>query len=517
MNPSYFAGCGMGGRHRALTICLPLFFAVRAQLFTICIIFLRWCIMKKEDTGVWQWLHTCWETGLLSDSDVEQLSQGAEFAWQESHLSWEQVRQMFAFQIEPMNSANLCPTFTAVVNQSNVYRSILNNDISMHRRKALYATTLRFARERIAAQLNIQPSSLALVRNTTEANNILANGFTRWDGGEVLLWDENHPTNSGSEKNGAWRLRAQGNNNRGIQLFSLPNPATLTKEIIIKTIVEKVNAKTRLVSFTEVSNVTGIAIPTRDVIAAIRQKERELELPVPIHIHVDGAQSWGSLRLDLTALDCDSFSASSHKWFMGPFETGIFFMKDSRVQDFTLNNYGYAGDITIPDLDKIPLNASRFELLGQRDDANLYALLLAADLHGRINVNEQGRPDPSRLETRVRWLANELIKALTNSVRMQVQFITPSNADVRHGVVVFAVYTRGGQLVSPEVIYNRLYNDRHSSAKFASSYNDLGVRLCPHIMNSPEKIREVVTLIEHIVTNPNEETIEASVLAEETA
>lgn len=469
--------------------------------------------MKKENTSVWQWLHTCQETGLLSNSDVEQLLHGAEFAWQESHLSWEQVRQMFAFQVEPMNSANLCPTFTAVVNQSNVYRSILNSDISMHRRKALYATTLRFARERIAAQLNIKPSSLALVRNTTEANNILSNGFTRWDGGEVLLWDENHPTNSGSTKNGAWALRAQGNSSRGIQLFSLPNPEKLTKEIIIETIVGKVNKQTRLVSFTEVSNVTGVAIPTREVIAAIRQKERELKLPVPIHIHVDGAQSWGSRHLDLTTWDCDSFSASSHKWFMGPFETGIFFIKDSRVLEFKLNNYGYAGDITIPDLDKLPLDASRFELLGQRDDANLYALLLAADLHGRINVNEQGQPDPSRLEKRVHWLAGELIKELTSSSMMQVKFITPSNVDVRHGVVVFAVSTRAGRPISSESIYEHLY--RNSAAKFASAYNHLGVRLCPHIMNSPAKIKEVVTLIGRFVASSSEEAPVPDTMAEE--
>lgn len=471
--------------------------------------------MKKEDTAVWQFLHTCQQHNLLSQAEVEQFLHESEFAWQASHLSWEQIRAMFRFNVEPMNSANLCPTFTDVLTAINGFRTVLNGDISMQKRKALYATTLRYARENIAKQLNVPVSSLALVRNTTEANNILANGFTRWDGGEILLWDENHQTNSGSQKNGAWALRALGNSNRGIRLFSLPNTANLTREIIISTIVGNVNEKTRIVSFTEISNATGTAIPVREVIAAIRAKERDLELPVPIHIHIDGAQSWGSKHLDLTAWDCDSFAASSHKWLMGPFETGILYMKESRVQDFKLNNYGYAGDITIPDIDKLPPNATRFELLGQRDDANLYALLLTSMLHNRIAINERGQVDPLRLENRVRWLTDELIKELTQSRLMKVSIVTPSRADVRHGVLVFSVATQAGNPVDPKDVYEHLYDN--TSAKFASSYNDKGVRLCPHIMNSQQALKDVVRSIERFVVSRSEASVVESGVTEEVA
>ena len=40
-------------------------------------------------------------------------------------------------------------------------------------------------------------------------------------------------------------------------------------------------------------------------------------------MHVDGAQVWGAMDLDLKSLDVDSFSASAHKWYMGPKEVGL--------------------------------------------------------------------------------------------------------------------------------------------------------------------------------------------------
>lgn len=447
--------------------------------------------MKKEDSGTLQLLRTLQEHNLLTPDEAESLRQELDFLFEESFLPWEAIRPMFGFTVEPMNSANLCPTFSVVLNEIDRFRRILNADISIEKRKAMYATTLLQARTSIAAQLGIPTASLALVRNTTEANNVVANGFTHWDNGEVLLWNENHPTNKG-----AWELRRTGS--RSIRYFEFKEPSKVTRQEIIDTICAGINLNTRLISFTEVSNVTGITIPTRELIQAIRAKERELRLARPIHVHVDGAQSWGSRNLDLKALDCDSFAASSHKWFMGPFETGILFVKEGKATDFTINNYGYTGDIELPNWNDLPKDASRFELLGQRDDANLYALLLTSDIHKRINTNERGQPDPSRIEQRVAFLATTLIERLKRSTLIRAEFATPQASDVRHGVVVFQVRNRAGNIVPAQRIRDFLY--RNAPAKFASAHNSLGLRLCPHVMTSPAAIEEVVRLIETFST-----------------
>lgn len=460
--------------------------------------------MKKEDSGTWQLLHTLQEQSLLTPDEAQSLRQELEFLFEESFLSWEAIRPMFGFRVEPMNSANLCPTFSVVLNEIDRFRRILNADISIEKRKAMYATTLLQARTSIAAQLGIATTSLALVRNTTEANNVVSNGFMHWDNGEVLLWNENHPTNKG-----AWELRRTGS--RSIRYFEFKEPSKVTRQEIIDTICAGINLNTRLISFTEVSNVTGITIPTREVIQAIRAKEQELGLSRSIHVHVDGAQSWGSRNLDLKALDCDSFAASSHKWFMGPFETGILFVKEGKAVDFTINNYGYTGDIEIPDWDDLPDDASRFELLGQRDDANLYALLLTSDIHKRINANEQGQPDPSRIEQRVAFLANTLIARLKRSTLIRAEFATPEASNVRHGVVVFQVRNRAGNIVPAQRIRDFLYGD--VPVKFASAHNSLGLRLCPHVMTSLAAIEEVVRLIETFST-PVSDPVTKEILAD---
>ncbi len=56
---------------------------------------------------------------------------------------------------------------------------------------------------RMASAIPLLPEPLALVRNTSEANNIINGGLSLGRGDEVLLWDQNHPTN-----NVAWDVRA---------------------------------------------------------------------------------------------------------------------------------------------------------------------------------------------------------------------------------------------------------------------------------------------------------------------
>ena len=59
------------------------------------------------------------------------------------------------------------------------------------------------ARSAVATLLGAQADHLALVRNTSEANNIVNAGLDLGPGDEVVLWDQNHPTNLV-----AWKVRA---------------------------------------------------------------------------------------------------------------------------------------------------------------------------------------------------------------------------------------------------------------------------------------------------------------------
>ena len=216
---------------------------------------------------------------------------------------WLQVRNQFAFteNAVPMNAANLCPSFRAVTDSVEHFTADVDRDCSFNNR-AKYTNLLERCRSRIASQLNVSADEIALVRNTSEANNMINNGLPLEVGDEILLWDQNHPTN-----NVAWDVRAGASDFPSKGSAPRPRPR---RAGTAGGLYPEFGPNTRVLAITQISNVSGIRLPVAELVSAAHDRG--------IHVHVDGAQSWGALNLDLTALGVDSFSASAHKWYMGP-------------------------------------------------------------------------------------------------------------------------------------------------------------------------------------------------------
>ena len=142
---------------------------------------------------------------------------------------------------------------------------------------------------------------------------------------------------------------------------------------LLEAFTRKFRPNTRVLAITQISNVSGIRLPVAELVSAAHDRG--------IHVHVDGAQSWGALDLDLTALDVDSFSASAHKWYMGPREVGLLYVKSEHIARIWPSAIapGWGSD-SETDL----IGARKFESLGQRDDAALAALGTAAELHDQL-------------------------------------------------------------------------------------------------------------------------------------
>ncbi len=440
-------------------------------------------------------------------------------------VDWSEVRKLFfnrgvdpTFEVEPMNSANLCPTFVPVLNRINSLRFQFNADISMQSRQERYKLILEAIRKVIAQHVGAVSTSaiknIALVRNTSEANNQLSKGFKLWEGNTVLLWDENHPTN-----NNVWKLRST--DTKKVEMFSLKTIDFInwTDERILAGIcriiidkIKNIRGKTVMLSFSEVSNISGICMPSKEIVENVRAVFPD------IHIHVDGAVSWGGLEINLIeknerkGVDCDSFASSSHKWLMGPFETGIFYMKPERAKNFDISIHAYDGKIGFED--KLPEDTSRFELLGQRDEANIYALGQTISEHDKINGN-----DPKRIETRVKFLQNNLRKKLNHIARrlgVKVVYTTPISEKFSNGVTVFSIIERSGK-INHQDLYNYLYGKKGERDRFAVGFIPEvttgntrleALRICPHIMNLPTQISSVVLKTATFIRKDHDITME---------
>jgi cysteine desulfurase/selenocysteine lyase len=98
-----------------------------------------------------------------------------------------------------------------------------------------------------------------------------------------------------------------------------------------ETVPSLLSARTRLVAFGHVSNVTGCIAPVNDVVRAAHARG--------IPVLLDAAQSLSHLPIDVRELDVDFLAASSHKAF-GPSGVGFLYAKRERLKTFPLYQVG---------------------------------------------------------------------------------------------------------------------------------------------------------------------------------
>ena len=355
-----------------------------------------------------------------------------------------------------MNAANLCPSPERIAAVVSDLTRLIDVDCSFQNRER-YAADRESARALVAAQVGAQADEVALVRNTSEANNIVNNGLDLGAGDEVLIWDQNHPTN-----NVAWEVRAR---RRGFSVRSVAvPPRPQGADDLVEPFRRAITPRTRVLALTHASNVSGILLPVGELCAIARRSG--------IHVHVDGAQTWGALQVDLRGLGCDSYAASAHKWFCGPKEVGLLFVRRERIEGIWPGTVAPGwGDSADTDL----VGARKFESMGQRDDAALSAVGATAEFHASIGA--------ARAEARVRELATLLKESLR---AIGAPLVTPMDSALSAGVCIMDVESQRRQ-----ALFEAMYEE-HGIAGSTSG----GFRLCPHVYNSREHVERAAKGIE---------------------
>jgi selenocysteine lyase/cysteine desulfurase len=357
-----------------------------------------------------------------------------------------------------MNAANLCPSPRIVAARVTELTRDIDRDCSFQNREK-FSRFLEDSRVKVAAQLGVSPDEIALVRNTSEANNIINNGLALKSGDEVILWNENHPTN-----NVAWDVRAA---RYGHAVRRVATPARpQTADELADAFVRAFTPRTRVLSITHLSNESGVRLPVRDLCETAHRRD--------IHVHVDGAQTWGALDVNLRELGCDSYSASAHKWFMGPKEAGLLYVRSDRIPGIWPNTVAPGwGDDADPDVK----GARKFESLGQRDDACLAAIGTAAEFRQRLGA--------ARIQARILELSSLLKERIAE---MGLLLRTPRNPDLSGGVCVIEL-PREASLP----IFEALYREYGIAGATTG-----GLRLCPHVYNTMEHVERAARALKSL-------------------
>ena len=158
-------------------------------------------------------------------------------------------------------------------------------------------------------------SEIIFTRGTTEGLNFLAetlNGFIKPED-EILVSEMEHHSNFLP-----WQNLAQKGN---IKLKIAP--VTQEGALDLPALKKLLNSKTKILSLTHVSNVTGVINPLEEIIPLARK--------TPALVIIDAAQSASFLPLDVKKMDCDFLVFSGHKVF-SPSGIGILYGKKSWLE-----------------------------------------------------------------------------------------------------------------------------------------------------------------------------------------
>lgn len=169
------------------------------------------------------------------------------------------------------------------------------------------------AREKSRAFLNARSvNEIIFVRGATEAINLVAKTWGAQNlnaGDEIIVSNLEHHANIVP-----WQQLAA---KKGLKLRVIP--VDDDGQILLSEYAKLLNPRTKLVSFTQVSNALGTVTPAKQIV--------EMAHAAGARVLVDGAQSVSHMRSDVQALNCDWFVFSGHKVF-GPTGIGVLYGKE---------------------------------------------------------------------------------------------------------------------------------------------------------------------------------------------
>jgi selenocysteine lyase/cysteine desulfurase len=371
---------------------------------------------------------------------------------------WRSVREQFLMppELGVLNAANLCPSPAPVLEAMYRNTKDIDGDPSFDNRQKMGAGKEN-TRRLVASFLRVTPEEIVLTRNTSEANNIVSSGLDLKAGDSVIVFADNHPSN-----NDAWKQKAA---RFGFTVTTIgqPNPHP-GPEYYVDAVTKAITQQTRVIAFTHHTSTVGDVLPARELCRVAREHG--------VMTLVDGACTLGMLDLDLSDIQPDFYTGSSHKWPCGPKEVGVLYVNarvHARIHPSIIS--AYPGAVGI---------ARTMEAMGQRDEPAIIGFGEALDFQTKI-----GR---TAIEERSRSLGQALIAGLRRIDGVQL-WTHPDPS--RSGAVVSF---RPGSLDVSKLSATLYRNDRIGCATRGGSDRP-GIRFSPHIYNTMAEVDRSVAAI----------------------
>ncbi|RRV42971.1 aminotransferase class V-fold PLP-dependent enzyme [Pseudomonas sp. p106] len=324
-----------------------------------------------------------------------------------------------------------------------------------------WLATERRLRERLARLLNA-PSrgDIALVKNTSEALSLVAFGLDWQPGDQVVISDEEFPSN---------RVVWEALTDRGVEVVQ----ASLAGADPEASLLAACNRRTRLLAVSAVQFGSGLRLDLTRLGQGCRARK--------VLFCVDAIQQIGALPFDVQRYECDFAMADGHKWMLGPEGLGVFYCRAALRPQLRLNAYGWHMLDNLGDFERRQWqparSARRFEC-GSPNMLGACALEASLSLLEEVGMDEVARQLQQRVEQLHQGLAGI----------SGVQLHSPDSPERRGGIVTFSIC---GQ--NSADIHRSLTAERTICA-----LRGPGVRFSPHFYTSERLIDEAVQQVRRL-------------------
>ncbi len=312
------------------------------------------------------------------------------------------------------------------------------------------------------------PSSddIALLKNTSEALSIVAHGLSWQAGDNVVISDEEFPSNRV-----VWEsLKSQDVEVRQVALRPTSDKAISPEEALINA----TDNKTRLLSISSVQYASGIAVNLQVLGEHCKDKN--------ILFCVDAIQTVGAMPTDVQAIHADFLMADGHKWMLGPEGLALFYSKSEQREQLELHQYGWHMLENPSDFEKkewrVTKSARRFEC-GSPNMLGIHALSASIEL--LLNTGLEKISD--NVCHNSRYLMEKL------SELHGVNLITPTEEGRFAGIVTFNVENKS---------HSELF-EHYREQRVICAVRGGGIRFSPHFFTGKQSLDKALDIVEESI------------------
>jgi len=304
-------------------------------------------------------------------------------------------------------------------------------------------------RELAGKLVNVGADQIAFIQNTSDGMSLIANGIDWGPDDNVVFSEMEFPSNY---------LPWTNLMPKGVQVRRVPaGDGKLTPDKVHRYI----DQNTRIVALSHVQYYNGFRT---DLAAFGELCDKSNALLV-----VDGTQSIGALRADVSGAGVDALVVSAHKWMLGGFGIGFMALSHRALNRLSVPNPGWLS-VNEPfamrrKLDLLP-SASRYEP-GTKNSVGIFGL------DARLHQIHETRM--SEIERRVLALTDQLCARVTAK---GYTLTCSRHQSEKSGIVTFC-----HDEISSEAVLARL-----EAENVSASVRNGSVRISPHYYNSEDEI-----------------------------